>query len=107
MAEALSLPFSGSVPISRHRSAQAAQAASITRVTKTLRYLDLLAHAGEDGFSDHETVRMTGWPLSSVCSIRNGAARAGLVVPGARVGVSPYGVKVTCWRRRSTPQVAS
>lgn len=98
--ETLSLPFSGSTPISRHRSAQAAQAASSTRVTKTLRYLDLLAEAGENGLSDHETVALTGWPLSSVCSIRNGAAKAGLVVAGHRVGVSPYSQKVTCWIRR-------
>ena len=101
MAEALSLPFAGATPISRHRSAQAAQAASRTRVTKTLRYLDLLLEAGEDGLSDHETVRLTGWPLSSVNSIRNGATCAALVVPSSRAGVSPYGLKVTCWRRRA------
>ena len=98
--ENLSLPFSGSYPISRHRSAQAAMAASERRVTKTLQYLELLSTAGEDGLSDHETVGLTGWPLSSVCSIRNGAAKAGLVVPGERVGLSPYRQKVTCWRRR-------
>ena len=100
MPETLALPFSGATPISRHRSAQAAQAASSTRVTKTLRYLDLLSKAGENGLSDHETVAATGWPLSSVCSIRNGAKRAGLVVPGARVGISPYHQKVVCWVRR-------
>ena len=100
MAEALSLPFSGVTPISRHRSVQAAQAASTGRVTKTLQYLELLERAGENGVSDHETVRLTGWPLSSVNSIRNGAVRAGLVVPAARVAVSQYGLKVTCWTRR-------
>ncbi len=100
MAEALSLPFAGVTPISRHRSAQAAQAASRGRVTKTRHYVALLAEAGEAGLSDHETVRLTGWPLSSVCSIRNGAVRAGLVAPSARVGVSPYGLQVTCWRRK-------
>ncbi len=100
MTEPLSLPFSGATPISRHRSAEAAQAASSTRVTKTRRYLEWLEQAGEAGLSDHETVRLTGWPLSSVCSIRNGAVRAGLVVPASRVGVSPYGLQVTCWRRR-------
>lgn len=100
MAEALSLPFSGSFPISRQRSAQAAQAASETRVTKTLTYLNLLSEAGERGLSDHETVGVTGWPMSSVTSIRNGAVKAGLVVPGERVAVSPYGQKVTTWVRR-------
>lgn len=96
--ENLSLPFSGSTPISRHRSAQAAQAAAQTRVTKSLRYLDILQEAGERGLSDHEVAHMTGWPLSSVNSIRNGAGP--LVVPTARVGVSPWGREVTCWRRR-------
>lgn len=100
MPDALFLPFSGVTPISRHRSVQAAQAASSGRVTKTLRYLELLAHAGQDGLSDHETVRLTGWPLSSVNSIRNGATCAALVVPSSRVGISPYGLKLTCWRRR-------
>ena len=97
--EQSSLPFSGSTPISRHRSAQAAQAASSTRVTKSLRYLELLAAAGENGLSDHETHAATGWPLSSVNSIRNGCGP--MVVPAERVGLSPYGIKVTCWRRRA------
>ena len=100
MHESLSLPFSGATPLSRHRSAQAALAASEHRATKTLTYLQLLAEAGEHGLSDHETVGATGWPLSSVTSIRNGCVRAGLVVLGARVGISPYGLKVTTWRRR-------
>ena len=59
-----------------------------------------LAEAGEDGLSDHETARLTGWPMSSVCSIRNGTTRAGLVEPGERVDMSPYGCRVTTWRRR-------
>ena len=99
MPGTLALPFSGSTPISRHRSAQAAQAASATRVTKTLQYLDLLAAAGSPGLSDHEAVAATGWPLSTVCSVRNGGVRAGLVVAGARVAMSPYGLKVTTWVR--------
>ena len=100
MAEQLALPVSGNTPLSRHRSSQAAQCAAQTRVSKTLRYLQLLSEAGEAGLSDHETVRLTGWPLSSVCSIRNGAVKAGLVTTGDRVGISLYGLKVTCWRRR-------
>ena len=96
--EALSLPFSGSTPISRHRSAQAAQAASSTRVTKSMTYLQLLSEAGENGLSDHEAAKATGWPLSSINSIRNGCGP--MVVPGARVGISTYGKQVVCWRRR-------
>lgn len=97
MAESLSLPFSGSTPISRHRSAQAAEAASHTRGLRTLQYLALLNRVGADGVSDHEAQRMLGFPLSSINSIRNGCGR--LVEPSARVGESPYGRKVTCWRR--------
>ena len=98
MSESLSLPFSGTNPISRHRSAEAARQASATRATKTLRYLALLAEAGALGLSDHEAAAMTGWQLSSVNSIRNGAGL--LVIPGTRVAVSPYGKKTTTWVRR-------
>lgn len=98
--ESLSLPFSGAFPISRQRSAQAAQVASDTRVTKTMAYLQLLADAGDHGLSDHETAGLTGWRLSTVCSVRNGVVRAGLVGPGDRVGISPYGLKLTTWKRR-------
>ena len=98
MMEALSLPFSGVTPLSRHRSAQAAQHAVRTRATKTLAYLQMLAVAGQDGLSDHQAAQMTGYPLSSICSIRNGCG--GLVEAGARVGISPWGRKVTCWMRR-------
>lgn len=92
-----SLPFSGRTPISRHRSAQAGMAVAAGRVTKSLRYLALLREAGPRGLSDHETHKMTGWPMSSVTSIRNGCG--GLVVPGERVGLSPFGHKVTTWVR--------
>lgn len=101
MGDSLSmpLPFSGISPIARHHSYEAAKAAAETRVTKSLRYLDLLNKAGERGLSDHETAKMTGWPMSSVTSIRNGCGP--LVEPGARVDVSPYGRSVTCWKRRT------
>jgi hypothetical protein len=99
MAETLSLPFSGRSPIARHHSAQAAEAAAPGRATKTLQYLRLLAEAGERGLTDHETVKATGWPLSSVCSIRNGCGE--LVIPSQEPGISPYGRAVTRWRRRA------
>jgi len=94
------LPWSGRTPISRHRSAQAAQAASATRVTKSLRYLQLLDEAGQAGLSDHQAHALTGWPMSTVCSVRNGTVRAGLVVAGDRVALSPFGLKLTTWVRR-------
>lgn len=94
-----SLPFSGTTRISRHHSAEAGRAAAEGRGAKTLQYLALLAQAGETGLSDHETQAMTGWPMSSVTSIRNGCGQ--LVVPGARVGLSPYGREVTTWIRHA------
>lgn len=96
-SDTLSLPFSGRTQMSRHRSAQAAQAAAQTRVTKSLRYLRMLSEASERGLSDHETAALNGWPLSSVNSIRNGCG--GLVVPGTREALSPFGKKVTTWVR--------
>lgn len=100
-----SLPYSGRTSISRHHSAKAAQAAAETRVTKTLQYLELLKHAGDHGLTDHEAaaamgvaLRVKQFPLSSVCSIRNGAGP--LVVPSPEPGVSPFGKSVTRWRHR-------
>jgi len=100
VAEPLGLPFSGLTPIARHHSAMAARAARESRMTKSLQYLQLLTEAGPGGLTDHETATAAGWPLSSVCSIRNGVVKAGLVVPAERHGVSPYGKSVTRWRRR-------
>lgn len=95
----IGLPFSGRTPISCHRSAQAAQAAAATRVTKTLRYLDLLKHAGTRGITDHEAASAMALPLSSINSIRNGCG--GLVEPRTdEHGLSPYGRKVTLWKHR-------
>ena len=96
MAEALSLPFAGATPISRHRSSQAAQAASVTRGRKTLEYLTLLERIGANGVSDHDAARMLGLPLSSVNSIRNGCGEH--VVPVDRECFSPYGRRVAAWR---------
>jgi DNA-binding IclR family transcriptional regulator len=93
-----SLPFSGSTPISRHHSAKAAEAARETRLTKTTSLLCLLRTAPR-GLTDHDIVRLTGWPMSTVCSVRNGLLRANLIE--ARTdehGLSPYGRTVTLWR---------
>ena len=95
----LPLPFAGATPISRHYSALAAQAAMPTRATKTLQYLELLDTVGAFGISDHGTAKAMGWPLSSVCSIRNGLGP--LVVQADGHDLSPWGRKVTRWRRRT------
>ena len=98
MAEQLALPVAASAhPIARHHSALAAQDAAAGRAGKTLQYLQLLDRVGDVGISDHETTRAMGWPLSSVCSIRNGLGD--LVVPAAGHDLSPFGKKVTRWRR--------
>jgi hypothetical protein len=91
------LPFSGSSPSSRQRSYEAAEAAAPQRTEKSLAYLRLLGEAGKRGVSDHDASRALGWPLSSVCSIRNGCGE--LVEPaGTTLGL--YGRDVTRWRKR-------
>ena len=96
--ETIPLPFSGATPISRHHSAQAAEAAAPSRGRRTLEYLALLDQVGIAGVTDHDAARMLALPLSSINSIRNGCSEH--VVPAMRSGVSPYGRTVTCWRRR-------
>jgi hypothetical protein len=93
------LPFSGTTPISRHHSAQAADRAAVTRGKRTREYLELLAHIGPAGVTDHDAARMLGLPLSSVNSIRNGCGA--LIVPAETAGQSPYGRTVTRWKRSS------
>lgn len=94
----LVLPFSGATPLSRHHSAEAARHAAATRATKTRAYLALMAEAGEMGLTDHQVSSMTGWPLSTVCSVRNGCGA--LIAPRPEVrALSPWGRAVTVWRR--------
>src|SRR6187399_2082908 len=71
------LPFSGVIQVSRHASATGAKAAESARAGKTKTYLALLEAKG--ALSDHAVAALTGWPLSSVNSIRNGLAE--LVIP--------------------------
>ena len=92
-----SLPFSGIEPLARHHSWLSAQHAARTRGEKSLRYLQALTEAGEWGLTDWEAASLLGWPLSSVCSIRNGAR--GCVRPAAERGLSPFGRWITRWRR--------
>ena len=85
------LPFaSGS-----HESWSAAVKASATRETKTRAYLQLLRKRGP--LTDDEVARATRWPRSSVCSIRNGAVKCGLVEKGFTTRESQYGVQCRTW----------
>jgi hypothetical protein len=85
------LPFaSGS-----HESYQAAVKASATRQTKTRAYLTLLFRRGP--LTDHDARAALTLPLSSICSIRNGVMKAGLVERTELVRVSEYGAPCRCW----------
>jgi hypothetical protein len=89
------LPWSGKTPTSAHCSQQAAVSAAATRVYKSQRYLDWLRQRGR--LSDHQAADDLNWPLSSICSIRNGLVDRGQVeVAGTIEG--KYGKRVSLWR---------
>lgn len=99
-----SLPIAKSPhAIATHHSAQAAQAATPGRATKSAQYLELLAKAGDAGLTDWEVVQAMAIPLSSVCSIRNGVRV--FVWPAERVALSPFNRNVTAWRRATEDEM--
>jgi hypothetical protein len=59
------------------------------RAEKTRRYLRLLAEHGS--LTDPEVTALTGWPRSSVCSIRFAVEQALLVTRTGEERLSPYG----------------
>lgn len=79
------LPFAAE----SHESYQAAVRAADTRETKTKGYLRFLHRHGPA--TDHEARVALALPLSSINSIRNGAAKCGLVEKGSETAPSPYG----------------
>jgi hypothetical protein len=85
-------------------SYKAAVSASARRGVKTAAYLRLLA---EGGRTDHEAAAALGLPLSSVCSIRNGAVDCGLVVRGSEERLSPWGRSCAVWVLTSAGEVAA
>ena len=90
-----SLPWSGNNPTTRHTSHQAAVSASDTRVYKSVVYLQWLRRVGRG--SDWMAADDLGWPLSTVCSVRNGLVDRGLVeVAGTILG--KYSKTVALWR---------
>ena len=89
-----SLPFSGKTPRSRQCSYDAAVSASDTRAAKSARYLAWLRQVGQA--TDHGAAEHFAWPLSSICSIRNGLVDRGLVTAQG-VCLGRYGKKVTIW----------
>lgn len=88
------LPFSGATPMSRHCSYEAARQAADDRGDKSARYLRWLLRVG--CASDHTAAEYFCWPLSSICSIRNGLFERGYIgVFGSQTG--RYGKRVTLW----------
>lgn len=65
------LPFQGATPASRHASWTGAEAAAVTRMAKTARYIAVVKAAGSEGITDHLAAERTGLPLQSINSIRN------------------------------------
>lgn len=90
-----SLPFGGRAPQARQCSHDSAQAARVTRGAKTRRYLDWLREHGPA--IDHEAAAALGWPLSTICSVRNGALNHGQRIVPAGKALSPYGHDATRW----------
>lgn len=84
----LSVPFAkGS-----HTSWKSAQAVKPGRELKIAK-LRALYQGGS--YSDHEIHALTGWPISSVCSLRN-ALKLELVKDGTVIG--PYGLPNDRWK---------
>lgn len=92
------MPYAQGLPFAAgsHESHQAAVKAAASRGAKTEAYLRLLARRGP--LTDHEVRASTGWPLSSVNSIRNGVMTCKLVEKGGYSKPSPYGVKCRVWQ---------
>jgi hypothetical protein len=75
-----------------HTSYRAAVDAAKTRGIKTAAYLHLLRERGP--MSDSAAAEFFGWPLSSICSIRNGCGDQ--IVPMGH-SVSKFGKPCTRW----------
>ena len=74
----------------------AAKHADGTREHKGRLYLKLLYTRGP--LTDHEAAKGLGAPLSSICSIRNGAIRYALVERGEEQRTTEYGQQAWTWR---------
>lgn len=86
------LPFAAG----SHESYVAAVRADASRQTKTVQYLRWLARRGPG--TDHDARAALGLPLSSICSIRNGAITCGLVEKGNYAKPGPYERVCRVWQ---------
>lgn len=87
----------------RETSALAAVAAAPAKARKAAELLRLVDAAGDAGISDPEIARATGWPRSTVCSVRNSVR--GFLAPATRRAVSEYGIACVCWRRKTPAEM--
>src|SRR3954470_23786761 len=85
-------------------SLSAAKHADSTREHKGRQYLKLLYLKG--AMLDHAAAAAYQWPLSSVCSIRNGLMKLGLVECSGEKQASPYGQQAWTWRLTAAGRVA-
>jgi len=92
-----SLPWQGKATTSRHTSHEAAVSASATRVQKRAKYLSWLRQVGMA--TDWGAAEHFNWPLSSICSIRNGLVDLGMVAAAGTCD-GKHGKKVTLWQAK-------
>ena len=89
----------------RQTSAEAAIQAAPSAMGKAVQLLALIDAAGEAGISDPEIHRITKWPRSTICSVRN-SVRVFLRPSGRKVK-SEYGEPCTCWRRATVAEMVA
>lgn len=94
------LPFSGGViPLTRHTSKLAAEAAEPKALPQMVRYISALCDA-PNGLTDWEAAELLGILHTSVCARRDPLRRAGLIFcNGTRPG--PDGSANAIWRWRN------
>jgi len=91
-----SLPFSGTLPQSRHASRSGAEEAAPRALSQTVRYLRALKDR-RDGLTDAEAAKVLHVERSTINARRVPLVKAGLVVAdGFRPGVT--GTKNTVWK---------
>lgn len=97
--DASSLAIAPSVsPQARETSALAANANLSRRATQTARVLSIIRHAGEQGISDLELQRATGYSRQTICARRGWDLRS-LIEPAAKRYEDPVSKRTfTRWR---------
>lgn len=93
------LPFSGSLPQSRHASLKGAESAEKRAPSQVLRYLSLLVSRYPDGLTDQEAADLMNVERSTINARRGQCRGAGLELiesAGSRPG--NYDMDNTIWR---------